>query len=222
MEAYIAWISTPPTALRRSLISLRPSCRQASSGFGPAAAPGLLLGGRIPPAPAGTAGSRSLRGGSRGKARGGRPCSVVLGKHHRGDRPFPLPSDVVGDHPQLPVPGSPVAGEEPPIALAGNLIVGGHVVLADLAPVARGMSIEQSGDLVVGHGGSHGGGGHYAAKVVAHGLVGGMDREAGPAGAPHGWHQGAELRPCVPALAPAPGQAPAPDTAESKPDAAAR
>jgi hypothetical protein len=33
------------TALRRALTSLRPAYRRTSSGFGPAAAPGLLFGG---------------------------------------------------------------------------------------------------------------------------------------------------------------------------------
>jgi hypothetical protein len=33
------------TVLRRALTSLRPAYRRTSSGFGPAAAPGLLLGG---------------------------------------------------------------------------------------------------------------------------------------------------------------------------------
>ena len=68
------------------------------------------------------------------------PASVVLRKHHRGDRPFPLPADVVGDDPERAVLGSAVAGEEPPIAATGGLIVGGHVVLADLAPGAGGTA----------------------------------------------------------------------------------
>lgn len=60
-----------------------------------------------------------------------------------------------------------LAGEQPPIAAAGGLIVGGPVLLADLAPVARGMAIEQGGDLIEGHGGSHRGNGHYTAEIVA-------------------------------------------------------
>ena len=101
------------------------------------------------------------------------PSSVVLRKHHRREGPFPLPPDVVRDHPQLPVLGCAVAGEKPPIAAAGGLIVGGLVVLADLAPVAGGMAIEQGGDLVVGHGG----GGHHGAEVLAHGF-GAVGRES--------------------------------------------
>jgi hypothetical protein len=69
--------------------------------------------------------------------------SVVVWKHHRRKGSLPLPTDVVGDYPQLAVLGSAVAGEEPPVAAAGGLIVRGPVVLADLAPVACGMAIEQ-------------------------------------------------------------------------------
>jgi hypothetical protein len=97
------------------------------------------------------------------------PPLVVLREHHRGDRPLALAPDVVGDDPELAVLGSAVAGEEAPIPSTGGLVVGGLVVLADVAPVACGMAIEQGGDLVMGHGGSHGGGGHHAAEVVAHG-----------------------------------------------------
>ena len=166
--------SAPPSVLRRALTSLRPAYRRTSSGFGPAAAPGLLFGGD---------GTSSHR-----RRWVGRPAaellppdpgapSVVLRKDHRGEGPFPLTTDVVGDDPDLAVLGREVAGEEAPIAAAGSLVVGGHVVLADLAPVAGGMSIEQSGDLVMGHGGSHGGGGHHAAEVGAHGF-GAVGRES--------------------------------------------
>jgi len=105
--------------------------------------------------------------------------SVVVWKEHRGERAFPLTPDVVGDDPERAVLGSAVAGEKPAVAAMGGLTVGGLVVLADLAPVARVMAIEQAGDLVMGHGGSHRGGGHHTAEVVAHGQVSGMGRESG-------------------------------------------
>ena len=38
--------------------------------------------------------------------------SVVLRKHHRRDRPFPLPPDVVGDDPEHAVLGGGIAGED--------------------------------------------------------------------------------------------------------------
>jgi len=38
-------VSASPSILRRVLNSLRPACRRSSSGFAPAAAPGLLFGG---------------------------------------------------------------------------------------------------------------------------------------------------------------------------------
>jgi hypothetical protein len=72
--------------------------------------------------------------------------SVVLRKHHRRDRPFPLTTDFVGEDPELAVLDGAVAGEEAAIAVTGGLVVGGLVVLADLAPVARGMAIQQGGD----------------------------------------------------------------------------
>ncbi len=40
--------------------------------------------------------------------------------------------------------GGGVAGEEPPIAAARGFIVGGPVVLTEVAPVGCGMAIEQS------------------------------------------------------------------------------
>ena len=181
MEANTAWASATPTALRRALTSLRPAYRRTSSGFGPAAAPGLLFGGD---------GTSSHR-----RRWVGRPAaellppdpgapSVVLRKHHRGDRPFPLPPDVVRDDPERAVLGGGVAGEEAPIAGAGGLVVGGLVVLADLAPVTPGMAIKQGGDLVMGHGGGHSGSGHHAAEVVAHGPGCDGEEEAGPEAAP--------------------------------------
>ena len=73
-------------------------------------------------------------------------------------------ADVVGDDPEGAVLGREVDGEEAAIAAAGGLVVGGLVVLAEVAPIAGGMAIEQGGDLVVGHGG-----GHHTAEAVAHG-----------------------------------------------------
>jgi hypothetical protein len=49
------------------------------------------------------------------------------------------------------------------------------------------MAIQQGGDLVVGHGGGHGSGGHHAAEVVAHGWRCGGGEEAGPMAAPRWW-----------------------------------
>ncbi len=92
----------------------------------------VVLGG-MAPAPAGAGGSGSLQ-----LCRAPRilPPSVVLRKHHRGERPLALTPDVVGDDPELAVLGREVAGEEAPVAAAGGLIVGGLVVLADVSPVA--------------------------------------------------------------------------------------
>jgi hypothetical protein len=45
--------------------------------------------------------------------------------------------------------GGGVAGEEAAVAAAGGLVVGGLVVLAEVAPITSGMAIEQGGDLVV-------------------------------------------------------------------------
>jgi hypothetical protein len=62
---------------------------------------------------------------------------------------FPLPANVVGDDPQLPVLGSAVAGEEPAIAAAGGILVGGLVVLAEVAPVASGMASDRASSRAV-------------------------------------------------------------------------
>jgi hypothetical protein len=167
--------------LRRALTSLRPAYRRTSSGFGPAAAPGLLFGGD-------STSSRGQRWGLEPSAEllppdPGAP-SIVVWKEHRGDGPVPLPANVVGDDPERAVLGGGVAGEEAAITAAGGLVVGGFVVVADLAPVARRMAIEQGGDLVVGHGGGYGGGGHHAAEVVAHGRGSDGEEKAGPEEAP--------------------------------------
>ncbi len=83
--------------------------------------------------------------------------------------------------------GGGVAGKEPPITAAGSLVVGGLVVVADLAPVTAGMAIEQGTDLVMGHGGGYGGCGHHAAEVVAHCSGCGGKEDAGPEAAPRWW-----------------------------------
>jgi len=96
--------------------------------------------------------------------------SVVLGKHHRGDRPLPLPADVVGDDPDRAVLAGGVAGEKAADAAAGGVVVGSLVVGIEITPVTSSVAIEQGGDLVMGHGGGYSGGGDDAAEVVAHGL----------------------------------------------------
>jgi hypothetical protein len=127
------------TVLRRALTSLRPAYRRTSSVIGPAAAPGLLFGGN-------GSSSRWCRSVGEPAAESLRrvllAASVVLGEHHRGDRSLALPPDVVDD-PERAVLRSAVAGEEPPIAAARGFIVGGPVVLTEVAPVACGMAIEQ-------------------------------------------------------------------------------
>jgi hypothetical protein len=66
--------------------------------------------------------------------------------------------------------GVGVAGEEAAVACAGCFLVGGLVVLAEVAPVTCGMAIKQCVDQRVGNVGGHGGGGHHSAEVMEHGA----------------------------------------------------